>query len=80
VQKHGFWAKLFEKLTLGFIDGCGVRVALGLSRLGQSNSHFWACTLGRSLKTAYDNFLILWKNADAGIPILRQAKSECGKL
>jgi len=31
-------------------------------------------------KTAYQDFLALWKNADPDIPILRQAKAEYAKL
>jgi len=31
-------------------------------------------------KTAYHDFLTLWRNADADIPILRQAKAEYAKL
>jgi DNA-binding winged helix-turn-helix (wHTH) protein len=31
-------------------------------------------------KAAYDDFLILWKNADPEIPIYKQAKAECKKL
>jgi hypothetical protein len=31
-------------------------------------------------KTAYQDFLTLWKDADPGIPILKQAKAEYGKL
>jgi len=31
-------------------------------------------------RTAYEDFFALWKDADPGIPILREAKSECAKL
>ena len=31
-------------------------------------------------KTAYHDFLTLWKNADPDIPILKQAKAEYAKL
>jgi hypothetical protein len=31
-------------------------------------------------KTAYDDFLTLWKDADPDIPILKQAKAEYAKL
>jgi predicted Zn-dependent protease len=31
-------------------------------------------------KTAYDDFLALWKDADTDIPILKQAKAEYAKL
>jgi hypothetical protein len=31
-------------------------------------------------KTAYQDFLTLWKDADADIPILKEAKAEYAKL
>jgi len=31
-------------------------------------------------RTAYQDFLMLWKDADADIPILKQAKSEYARL
>jgi hypothetical protein len=31
-------------------------------------------------KAAYHDFLILWKNADAGIPILKQGTVEYARL
>jgi hypothetical protein len=31
-------------------------------------------------RTAYHDFLTLWKDADPDIPILKQAKAECAKL
>jgi hypothetical protein len=31
-------------------------------------------------KSAYQNFLVLWKDADGGIPILKQAKAEYARL
>jgi eukaryotic-like serine/threonine-protein kinase len=31
-------------------------------------------------RTAYQNFLTLWKDADPDIPILKEAKAECAKL
>jgi hypothetical protein len=31
-------------------------------------------------KTAYQNFLSLWKDADPDIPILKQANAEYAKL
>ncbi|MEO8165995.1 MAG: hypothetical protein ABI619_11430 [Betaproteobacteria bacterium] len=37
-------------------------------------------TSGAKSKTAYEDFLALWKDADPDIPILRQAKAEFLKL
>ena len=31
-------------------------------------------------KSAYEGFLTLWKDADANVPILKQAKAEYAKL
>jgi hypothetical protein len=31
-------------------------------------------------RTAYQDFLALWKNADSDIPILKEAKAEYAKL
>jgi eukaryotic-like serine/threonine-protein kinase len=31
-------------------------------------------------RTAYQDFLALWKDGDPGIPILRQAKTQHGRL
>jgi eukaryotic-like serine/threonine-protein kinase len=31
-------------------------------------------------KNAYQNFLALWKDADLGTPILREARAEYAKL
>jgi hypothetical protein len=31
-------------------------------------------------KSAYQDFLILWKDADPDIPVLRQVKAEYAKL
>jgi hypothetical protein len=34
----------------------------------------------KKAKTAYQDFLTLWKDADPDIPILKQAKAEYAKL
>jgi hypothetical protein len=34
----------------------------------------------RKAKSAYEDFLTLWKDADPGIPILQQAKREYARL
>jgi len=52
-------------------------------------SHFLLIGLARAYviqgekakaKASYQDFLTLWKDADAGIPILEQAKDEYAKL
>jgi eukaryotic-like serine/threonine-protein kinase len=35
---------------------------------------------GAKAKSAYNDFLILWKDADPNIPILKEAKAEYAKL
>jgi tetratricopeptide (TPR) repeat protein len=39
-----------------------------------------ADAVGAKARTAYEGFLMLWKNADADIPILKEAKAEYAKL
>ena len=50
-----------------------------LARLGLARAY---ALQGDTAKTrvAYQNFLSLWKDADHGIPILKQAKAEYAKL
>jgi tetratricopeptide (TPR) repeat protein len=50
-----------------------------LARL-QLGSAFTLSGDKRKAKAAYENLLTLWKDADADIPILRQAKAEYAKL
>jgi len=49
------------------------------------NWHSWAGRTPRreirtKAKSAYEDFLALWKNADPDIPILKQAKAEYTRL
>jgi hypothetical protein len=48
------------------------------SLIGQTISHFRI--LEAKARTAYQDFLALWKDADPDIPILKQAKAEYAKL
>jgi hypothetical protein len=50
-----------------------------LAHLGLGRAYALAGDKNRS-KTAYQDFLTLWKDADADIPILKEAKSEHAKL
>lgn len=50
-----------------------------LSQLGLAQAYAKQGNFEKSRK-AYDDFFAIWKDADPGIPILRQAKSEYGKL
>jgi serine/threonine protein kinase/tetratricopeptide (TPR) repeat protein len=51
----------------------------GLARLGMARAYALAGETAKA-KTAYQDFLTIWKSADADIPILRQAKAEYAKL
>jgi len=50
-----------------------------LAHLGLGRAYALAGDTAKS-KSAYQDFLALWKNADPDIPILRQAKAEYAKL
>ena len=59
-------------LVANFLPGALAPLQLGRAYSLQGNS-----SLARA---AYDKFLLLWKNADPDIPILKQAKAEYAKL
>jgi len=50
-----------------------------LARLGLARAHALQRDANKS-RAAYQDFFTLWKQADAGIPILKKAKSEYAKL
>jgi tetratricopeptide (TPR) repeat protein len=66
--------KILDHRGLVLVDPVGAMARLELGRafvlLGDVNK----------AKTAYQDFLTLWKGADPDIPILKQAKAEYGKL
>src|SRR6266536_3441487 len=51
----------------------------GLSRIGQARAYALTGDTAKS-RTAYQDFLATWKEADPDIPILKQAKAEYAKL
>ena len=57
----------------------GNSVITPLARLGLARSYALTSETPKS-RTAYQDFLALWKDADSDIPILQQAKSEYAKL
>ena len=80
-------AKAAEREFQKFIDHYGVvgNFPLGaLARLGLARAY--ALDVDRDpaarnrARTAYQNFLVIWKDADSGIPIYKQAKAEYAKL
>ena len=65
-----------------FLDHRGVvlNFPLGaLAHLGLARAYALSGDAAKS-RTAYQDFLTLWKDADPDIPILRQAKAEYAKL
>jgi eukaryotic-like serine/threonine-protein kinase len=57
----------------------GNTVIASLARLGLARAYVLAGDNSKA-KTAYENFLALWKDADPDIPILKQAKAEYSQL
>jgi tetratricopeptide (TPR) repeat protein len=51
----------------------------GLARLGLARAYSLQGDQAHA-RTAYQDFLALWKDADPDVPILREAKAEYGKL
>ena len=65
-----------------FVDHRGVLVNFpwgALARLGMARAYPIQGSPAKA-RAAYLDFLILWKDADPDIPILRQAKAEYAKL
>jgi hypothetical protein len=50
-----------------------------LARLGLARAYVLQADAAKA-RTAYQDFLTLWKHADPGIPILQQANTEYAKL
>ena len=70
-----------------FIDHRGVVVNFpwgALARLGLARAYALDATIDPAARdkarTAYQDFLALWKDADPDIPIYQQAKAEYAKL
>jgi len=60
--------------------GITLNCALGaLARLGLARAYSMQADTAKA-KTAYQDFLALWKDADPDIPILKEAKAEYAKL
>jgi hypothetical protein len=71
-------AQEFQKIT----DHSGVMVyeVIGpLAELGMARALTLSGDLAKA-KTAYQNFLAIWRDADADIPILKEARSEYARL
>ena len=68
----------FQKFSTdaGIVGSCW---SAPLAKLGTARAEALSGSPGGA-KEAYAKFLELWKGADAGIPVLRQAKAEAAKL
>jgi ATP/maltotriose-dependent transcriptional regulator MalT len=78
VRQGSAAAAEFQKI----IDHRGVvaKVSIGsLAHLGLGRAHALSGDMAKA-RTAYQDFLALWKDADPDIPILKQAKAEYAKL
>ena len=79
LARHGGEAAAeFQK----FVDHPGIvlNFPLGaLARLGLARAYALQGDTAKA-RTAYQDFLTLWKDADPDIPILQQAKAEYAKL
>jgi len=53
---------------------------VGAKRILQQVTGRQRGVLSANTRSAYQDFLTLWKDADPDIPILKQAKSEYAKL
>ena len=71
-----------RNLALGSPSGALAQVWLGRARALQARQAHGteAGQFKAQARTAYQNFLTAWKNADPNIPILKQAKAEYAKL
>ena len=78
-QKDGFSAATEFKKILdhpGIVNACETRP---LAHLGVARAYVLQGNSAKA-KGAYQDFLTLWKDADPGIPVLKQAKAEYAEL
>jgi Tfp pilus assembly protein PilF len=68
----------FQKV-LSLRDSFPSEPTMTLAHLGMARGYALAGDTTKS-RTAYQNFLTLWKDADSDIPIYKQAKAEYAKL
>jgi len=58
--------------VLNFVTGALAHLQLGRAYVMSGDT--------AKARTAYQDFLTLWKNADTDVPVLKQAKAEYAKL
>jgi eukaryotic-like serine/threonine-protein kinase len=71
-------AQEFQKV-LSMKNGYPSDLFMGYAQLGLARAYALDPDKSKS-RSAYQDFLALWKNADPGLPVLEQAKSEYAKL
>jgi len=78
LHKGGEAAIEFQKFLdhRGLLTNCPLGA---LARLGLARAFVTQGDIAKA-RTAYQDFLTLWKDADADIPILKQAKAEYANL
>jgi hypothetical protein len=59
-------------LVANFVTGALTRLQIGRAHAMAGDS--------AKAKAAYQEFFSLWKDADADVPVLKQARAEYGKL
>ena len=67
------------QIYLQMRDGKNAAAEISLAQLGLARAYALQGDAGRA-RTAYQDFFASWKDADADIPALVQAKAEYGKL
>jgi hypothetical protein len=78
-NKQGDAAAIEFKKIIDHPGLVGDSITGPLARLGLARSYALSGDTAKA-RTAYQDFLALWKDADLDIPILIQAKSEYAKL
>jgi DNA-binding SARP family transcriptional activator len=74
VEAAGEFQRILDHRSIVLVDPMDAMARLQLARaLALSGDTVKA-------KSAYNDFLTLWKNADADIPIFQQAKAEYARL
>jgi eukaryotic-like serine/threonine-protein kinase len=78
-QKKGPAAAAEFKKLLDNRNAATVEITPALAQLGLARAYSISGDAAKA-RTAYQDFLALWKDADPDLPILKQAKSEYAKL
>jgi hypothetical protein len=77
--KQGAAAQIEFQKILDHSGVVGNQPVGALAHLGIARSYMLQGNIPKA-RVAYSNFLSLWKNADPGVPLLKEAKAEFAKL